>query len=194
KALALDPRLAEAWTSLACVRLRFDWDWTGAERAFRRALELRPGYATAHQWYGEFLGMMGRYDEALAEVGAAEEHDPFSLIIRVARASIHYFGRRYDAAIEECRNVLEMDPGFLPAHQYLVAAYEQKGMFAEAESAAQRAGLRTGAHAASIAALRNAHALAGIQGAERGRLEELAQHSRPGRDPSYIVAAIYAAL
>jgi len=186
QALAIDPNLAEAHTSLGCVRSRFDWDWPAAERSYRRAIGLDPTYATAHQWYAELLATMGRFDQALAEIRLARRNDPLSLIIRVAAASIYYFGRRYDQVIEECRQVLDMDPGFLPAHQYLAAAYEQKGMYAEARAAGRRA--------ARVAELRNAHALAGLKGVERRRLVELIRRPQPGKDPSYVVATVYAAL
>lgn len=182
KALALDPTLAEAHTSLGCVRARFDWDWRGAEQSYRRAIALHPGYATAHQWYAEFLATMGRHEEAIVEIQQAQQHDPFSLIIQVAAASIYYFARQYDRTIEVCRKVLEMDPDFLPAHQYLAAAYEQTGRPVATP------------HPDTLAALRNAHAVAGIKGISRGSLEKMLNHPQPGRDPSYVVAAIYAAL
>ena len=186
QALAIDPNLAEAHTSLGCVRSRFDFDWPAAERSYRRAIDLDPAYATAHQWYAELLATLGRFDQAVAEIRLARQHDPLSLIIRVAAASVYYFGRRYDEVIEECRQTLEMDPGFAPAHQYLAAAYEQKGMYREARA--------VGYHAARLAELRNAHALVGLKGIGRRRLEQLIRRPQPGKDPSYVVATVYAAL
>jgi tetratricopeptide (TPR) repeat protein len=78
----LDSTLAEAYTTLAYVKFQYDWDWAGAERDFRKALELNPAYATAHQWYGQYLVAMGHSDEAFAELKRAQELDPVSLIIQ----------------------------------------------------------------------------------------------------------------
>jgi tetratricopeptide (TPR) repeat protein len=85
KALQLDDTLAEAHNALAAVKADYDWDWPGAEREFRRAIELNPGYATAHQWYAEMLSELGRHEEALAEIKRAQQLDPFSLIINAVR-------------------------------------------------------------------------------------------------------------
>jgi TolB-like protein/DNA-binding winged helix-turn-helix (wHTH) protein/Tfp pilus assembly protein PilF len=131
RALDLDDHLAEAHTSLALIREQFDWDWKSAEREFRRAIELGPNYATAHHWYAEFLAFQGRFGEALAESERASRLDPLSLIISTDHATILYFARQPDRAIEEFRSVLEREPRFLKANM-VVWPYLQKGMYAEA--------------------------------------------------------------
>jgi len=137
RALELDDHLAEAHTSLALIHENFDWDWQSAEKEFRRAIQLDPNYATAHQWYAEFLAFQGRFDEALAESERAGQLDPLSLIIAVDRGAILYWARRYDRAIEQLRSVLAIDPNF-PRARIIIAPYLAKGMFKEALAEADR--------------------------------------------------------
>jgi TolB-like protein/DNA-binding winged helix-turn-helix (wHTH) protein/lipoprotein NlpI len=131
KALQLDDSLAEVHASLALIAENYDWDWETAEKEFRRAIELDPNYATAHQWYAEFLAFEGRFDEALAESERARELDPLSLIIAADNGAILYFARQYDRAIEQFRAVLDVEPDSARAHLILLA-YAQKGQFAAA--------------------------------------------------------------
>lgn len=131
RALQIDDSLAEAHTSLAVIAENYDWDWRTAEKEFRRAIQLDPGYATAHHWYAEYLAWQGRFDEAFAEMAQARRLDPLSLIMAADNGAILYFSRQYDRAIEQCRAVLEMEPNFPRAH-LLIFAYVQKGQFAEA--------------------------------------------------------------
>ena len=131
KALEIDDSLAEAHTSLAVISQNYNWDWQTAEKEYRRAIQLNPNYATAHQWYAEFLAFQGRFDEALAESERAHQLDPLSLIIAADNGAIYYFARQYDRAIERFRAVLDMDPTFTRAH-LIVGAYVQKQQFKEA--------------------------------------------------------------
>jgi TolB-like protein/DNA-binding winged helix-turn-helix (wHTH) protein len=131
RALELDDRLAEAHTSLALIRERYDWDWEAAEREFRRAIQLNPSYATAHQWYAELLSFRGRFREALEESDRARRLDPLSLIIAADDAAILYYARQYDRSIERFRAVITRDPAF-PRAYTIVWAYCQKQMFDEA--------------------------------------------------------------
>jgi TolB-like protein/Tfp pilus assembly protein PilF len=137
RALELDGALAEAHTSVAYVKQFYEWDWTGAEAAFRRALALNPGYATAHQWYAELLSSMGRHDEALAAIRRATENDPVSLIVNSVEAHLLYLARRYDEAIEQCRKVIDLDPDFPEVYVYLKRSLDEKGLFEEAVEARQ---------------------------------------------------------
>lgn len=136
KALALDETLAEAHVSLALIAESYDYDWETAEKEFRRAIQLNPEYATAHQWYAEYLSWQGRFDEAFAESERARQLDPMSLIIANDRASILYYSRQYDQTIQQCQAVLKMDPGtsekFGSAHNFIILSYVQQGKFAEA--------------------------------------------------------------
>jgi len=131
KALELDENLAEAHTSLALIAENYDYDWLTAEKEFRRAIQLDPGYATAHQWYAECLSFQGRFDEALAESERARRLDPLSLIIATDHAAILYYARQYDRAIAQFRSVLDMDPHFGRA-ETIIPAYVEEGRFAEA--------------------------------------------------------------
>ena len=128
KALEIDNTLAEAHTSLAVVMMQYDWDWAGTEREFQRAIELNPNYATAHQWYAEYLAAMGRLDEAIAKVKRAEELDPLSFIISWNVGRILIFARQYDQALEQGRKMLELYPTSDWANEILALAYEQSGL------------------------------------------------------------------
>src|SRR5579872_3023372 len=115
RALKLDESLAEAHASLALIKENYDYDWRGAEKEFRRAIQLGPQYATAHQWYGEFLSWQGRFEEAFAESQQARQLDPLSLIIASDYASILFDARQYDSALKQCRSLLELDPNYVHA-------------------------------------------------------------------------------
>lgn len=139
KALGLDDSVAEAHNGLAMVKGDYDWDWPGAEREFKRAIELNPSYATAYQWYGELLAYLGRYDEALAEAERARDLDPLSLIIN-SLIGYHLLLVGQDGlAIEQLRKTIEMDPNFAHAHWELGLVYARKQEFAQAILEFQRA-------------------------------------------------------
>lgn len=133
RALQINDSLAEAHTSLAVIAQNFDWDWQTAEKEYRRAIELNPNYATAHEWYAECLALQGRFDDALRESERARQLDPLSLIIAADDGAILYFSRRYDKAIERFRSVLDMDPMFSRA-KMVVPAYTKNGQFQQALS------------------------------------------------------------
>jgi TolB-like protein len=130
KALQLDNTLAEAHTSLAAVRILHDWDWTGAEQEFQRALELNPNSAQAHHWYGNLLlGPEGRHDEAISQLHRAQELDPLSLIINADVGFAYYLAGRNDQALQAYQKVLAENPNFLPVHFYLLQYYKQAGNY-----------------------------------------------------------------
>ncbi|MGA8407042.1 MAG: tetratricopeptide repeat protein [Candidatus Acidiferrales bacterium] len=131
QALELDDRLPEAHCALGLVLENYDWDWNTAEKEYRRAIELNPNYATAHQWYAELLMWRGRFDEALRESELARKLDPLSLIITTDQGALFYYSRQYDRAIEQLQGVLEMDPAFPRAHM-VINAYVEEGRYAEA--------------------------------------------------------------
>jgi len=135
KALEIDDNLAEAQSSLGFIGTFFDWDWPAAEIEFKRAIDLNPNYATAHEWYALYLAIMGRFDEAIAEVKRAQELDPLSIIINAIAGLIFYLARRYDEAIEHYRKTFEMDPNFSMAYLYQGAAYADRDMWEEAVEA-----------------------------------------------------------
>jgi tetratricopeptide (TPR) repeat protein len=147
KALEINETLAEPHATLGFVKFWYDWDFAGAESEFRRAIELDPDYATAHHWYGESLGLMGRFDDGFKELRLAQQIDPLSPIINTDLGKLHFFARQADQAIEQLRNLLETDPDFPLAHLFLAMAYNQKGLrdqaIAELEKQANSPGSRT---------------------------------------------------
>lgn len=133
KAMELDETLAEAHSALAEVKFLFDWDWPGAERDYKRALELNPNSVDAHWQYGLFLvRIMGRSDEGIAEAQRAQQLDPLSLLTNAALASNYLRARRYDEAIAQYKKTLELDPNAWLARDSLAWCYTLKGMYSEA--------------------------------------------------------------
>jgi Tfp pilus assembly protein PilF len=130
--LEIDDKLAEAHTILAAIKTTYEWDWEGAEREFKLAIQLNPNYATAHQRYSLYLPITGRFDEAIAEARKARDVDPLSLSVNENVGDILYLARRYDEAIEQLRKTLELDPIFAIAHSTLAKVYDAKGMHEEA--------------------------------------------------------------
>jgi len=196
KALATDEALAEAHASLALVRFWYDWDWTGAEIAFKRAIDLNPSYATAHQWYSWFLVAMGRYNESIAAGNRALELDPLTPACNMALGKSYYFSRRYDDSIHRCRHTLELDPNFIPARFFLGQAFEQKGEYAEALKHYEQAVQSTGSFLLGRAIMAHAHAAAGNRGFAEQVLESLLESSRKADaySPSYGIALVYLGL
>jgi serine/threonine-protein kinase len=132
RALALDKDLAEAHTALAVIVQNWDHDWQAAGDEYRRAIALNPNYATAHQWYAEHLGYLGRFEEAFRESESARQLDPLSLIIAADNGLLLVYARQYDRAMDRCRSALEMDPNFLKVRDCLARVYLAKNMFREA--------------------------------------------------------------
>jgi len=194
KALELDETLVEAHTSLGSYQWEYEWDKSGAEKEFRRAIELNPSYATAHAWYAEELAALGRGDEALAEIKRAQEVDPLSLPISVVAGWILYVERDYDQAIAQFQRTLEMDSNFAIAHLYLGRAYVQKGNLEQAIIENQMATRLSGDHPFYMAWLGYAYARAGNRNEALRILRQLKVISRQKYVASHDVAAIYAGL
>ena len=174
RGLEFDQDLSEAHASMALVHFWFEWDWAAAEREFRRATQLRPNYADAHNWYAAFLNASGRSNEAVAEQKLAEELDPLSLTIAMNAADPYYFTRRFDPAIEHLERVLRREPRFFPAHYNLGRAYALKSMYPEALAAFETAARLSGNRQAG-AALAYAFSRAGRPAEARKILDELEQ-------------------
>lgn len=139
KALSLDENLAEARTALAMYKAQYEWDWEDTELEFKRAIAVNPGYAPAHQSYGEFLAFMGKTEESIAEVEMAVELDPLSLSTNTARAFPYLAARRYDEAIEKLKQALELEADFPQALYYLGRSYAGKGLYKESIAEYQKA-------------------------------------------------------
>jgi TolB-like protein/Tfp pilus assembly protein PilF len=139
KALALDDSLGEAHASLALALDLYGWDWKAAEAEYQRAIELKPGYAPAHQWYSWHLIMMGRTSQGISELKKAESLDPLSLIISADMADALCVARRYDEAIQQSQKTLEMDTNFAVGHFELGQAFVQRQLYDQAIAEFQRA-------------------------------------------------------
>jgi len=195
KALEIDDTLAEAHASLANALAQYEWDWLNAETEFRRAIELKPTYATAHHWHAfVYLTAMGRLDEAIAEEKRAQELEPLSLIINTNLGTLLYLARRYDEAIDQYRKALEIDSNFIIANWMLGLAYEQKSMFEESIVEFQKAVALSGGTPLPIALLGRAYAVSGKKDEALKVLDELNELSKSGYTSSYRIAAIYAGL
>ena len=160
-ALKLDDSLADAHTSLAFVKMHYEWKFREAEQEFKRAIALDPNYSIAHHWYAYDLAAMGRMDEAVAEVKRARQTDPLSAIINTDVAEILYLARRYDEALLQARATLEIDPNFAHAHRVLERIYGEKHMFPEAIAEGQRAVALSGDDTWMLLDLAGTYALAG---------------------------------
>jgi len=132
KALQLDETLASAHYALATAHTWYDWDWAGADREFRRGLELNPSDALGRNWHGGYLSLLGRHDDAIAEHERARELDPLSVIGNANLARALYRARRYDEAIAQARKTLELDPDFAVARFWLESSLRHKGLLSEA--------------------------------------------------------------
>ena len=190
-AVKLDDTLPEAHISLALVRESYDWDWPGAESEFRRAIQLNPNNAPAHQWYGDFLTRLGRFDEARVELKKAQELDPLSLLTNTSLGRQLYFTHQYDAAIQQLSKTLEMDPKFVPAQHAIEGAYAQNGMFKEAIGQRQKV-LTLSGNPDLAAAIGEDFNASGYPGVMRSWLEGLKEVSKRGYVSAYNMAQIYA--
>ena len=160
-ALQRDDALPEAHVALANVMYSFDWDWEGVEREAKRAIELNPNYAWAHKTYGDYLAVMGRTEEAIAEYKRADDLDPLSVTINSSMDWCYYAARRYDEAIDQSRGMLEVDPNSDRAHAWLGLTYLQKKQFDEAIVEIQKAIAVSGGSTEHMASLGYAYALTG---------------------------------
>ena len=192
RARELDDTLAEAHLALASDKLR-EWDWVGAEKEYRRAIELNAGFATAHQRYSFYLISTGRTEESLVEIKRAQLLDPVSLPINTSWGWRLHFARRYDEAIAQYRKTLEMDPNFAQARLRLGEAYEQKGMYQQALAEFQKARQLDDLPEVS-AGLGHALAKSGRRGQAEKELDQLKELSKRSYVSPYHVALIYTGL
>jgi len=193
-ALALDENIAEAYTSLAWVKYRYEGDWFGAETDYNWAIGLNPSYAIAHHWYGALLRDMGRFDEALTELERARELNPFSLAINTSLGYLYFFARQYDLAIAQCQKTLQLDSNFHWAHDVIALAYLQKGEFEEALGELRRAVVLSASSVDYKCHLAQAYAGAGMTTEAQNVLEELLQKEQTNHVPLHEISLIYKAL
>jgi TolB-like protein/Flp pilus assembly protein TadD len=194
KALELDSSLGEAHNSLAFVLDGFDWDFDSAGKEFQRAIELNPGYATAHHWYAWHLSLLGRFDEAIAEMRKAEDLDPLSLIINADLAELLGLAHYYDESIRQSRKTIEMDTNFALAHNQLAQVYLQKHMYDEAIAELQKAVRLSGNSPTCTANLARAYVASGKRSEAVKLLGDLKKRSNPGYSNAAEIAMVYASL
>ncbi len=194
KALEIDANLAEAHTSLGNVRKEFDWDFAGAENSFKRAIELNPNYATAHQWRAENLVVLKRFDEAIESMRRAQDVDPFSLIVNGEVGWVLHHARRYDEAVAQLDKTVELDRNFARTHFFLGRVYEQKGMYEEAVTATQKAIELSKGSALFKASLAHIYATAGQKSEAEKILRELENRAKTEYVSPFAFALIYAGM
>jgi len=194
KALDLDDSLAEAHTALGSAKHFYEYDWAGAEQEFKRAIELNPSYATAHQWYAQMLGAEGRGDEALAEHRRALALDPFSLIIISGTGSRLYRLRRYEEAAAALKDAVEMNNNFPSPHWNLGLVYAQQKEFPAAVRELQQANTLFQGDALVLGALGYTYAASGDTTRARMVLLRLEKQRRQQYVDPEAFALIYAGL
>jgi len=190
QALNLDDSLGEAHTSLGLVKEHFEWDWAGAEKEFKRAIELNPNLATAHHWYGDYLTNMGRFDEGIAETKKAQELDPLSLIINTTVGWQFYLSGRNDSAVEQLHKVLDIDPKFSPARRILEEVYAHMGKFKEAVAEREKA-LSLSGGPELTASIEEDFTKSGYKGVLQSWLDGLTELSKHSYVSSYSIAESY---
>jgi serine/threonine protein kinase/tetratricopeptide (TPR) repeat protein len=193
RAVEIDDGLAEGWASLGAVRWWFDWDWEGAEEAYRRAIGLNPNYANAHDGYAMLLSARGRFDEAVEQISKASDLDPLSLIIAVHAGWPFYFARDFESAIRRFRKALELDENFIPAHGWLGMALGQQHRYREALDAFGRA-LEVDRIPILTTMLAHTHAIAGARETSLQLLADLTATARKRYISPYDIAVIHAGL
>ncbi len=194
RALELDSSLAEAHVSLAFATMFYDYDFVTAEREFERSIELNPGSAIAHHFFGFYLGLMGRYEEGYTELTRAIRLDPQSGVIHWGLGCVYLVARRYDQAIQQFEKALELDPGNAQAQGFLGVAYVYKSMPELAITAMQKGVQLSQGASGFVATLGEAYAAAGHRDEAHKILEQLRDASKKRYVTPYFVARFYAAL
>ncbi|HZE56291.1 MAG TPA: tetratricopeptide repeat protein [Chthoniobacterales bacterium] len=193
KALSLDSKLAEAHAALGKIDF-FQLDLAGSIREYQRAIELKPNYATAHQWYGnDALASYGRFEEAIVEGKRAVELDPLSPVINADLGVTLYLARRYDDAIAQFKKTLAIDPTFFYAHYNLGIVLQLKGDLAGAIAEFEKA-KQLSNDSFTIALLGAAKGLAGDRHAAEKTLKELDQIAQSQEVDEYSRALVYLGL
>ena len=194
KSLAIDPRLAEAHTSLAGVKFLYDWDWNAAQEQFVRALELNPNHAAAHQRYAELLSAIGKAEEAMEQMQFAQQLEPLAPVLDMQMAWTCYVARDFKRAEEQSWKALAMEPRFAAAQQTLGLAYEQMRMYEEAIVELENARSCSDNHPATVAALGHAFASAGRADEAVEMLHQLEEMSQRRYVSGYWRGILYSGL
>jgi DNA-binding winged helix-turn-helix (wHTH) protein/TolB-like protein/Flp pilus assembly protein TadD len=194
KALEIDDQLAEGHAVLGATKMFYEWDWSAAEREFKRAIDLNSDYPEAHRLYSYLLTAMGRFDGSIAEAELNLRLDPLSPVSYADVVRAYYFAGRYDEAVEANRKANEMDPNFAIAHLVAGAAYEQKGKYDEAVAELQKANNFPGGFSEAMGALGHAYAVSGKRSEALKILAELKDMSKRRSVSPLDFAVLYAGL
>jgi len=194
RALELDSKLAEAWTTLARIKTEYEWDWAGAEEMYKRAIELNPNYGTAHQAFAVHLAAVGRPLEAVAAAQRAREVEPLSTSLNANVGWFYYLSRQYDRAEEECRKLTEMEPNYSYGHDFLGSVYLQIGKRREAIAEIRQAVLLSKRSVMELMYLGHALGVSGFRAEAQKILEELKNLSRRRYVPPEYIAVVYEGL
>jgi serine/threonine protein kinase/Tfp pilus assembly protein PilF len=194
RALRIDDTLAEAHTALGRVMETYDWDWSGAQRAFKKAIELSPHDGLPQARYASYFEAMGRVDDAIAEINRAQEIEPLSRIISSLAGRVFYHARQYDRVIEELGKSIEMDPNFAQTHLFLGRAYEQKAGYENAIAELQMGLTLSGGESEMAGALGHAYAVSGNGGEAEKALAALKERSTQHYVAPFDIAVIYVGL
>lgn len=194
KALEIDDHLAEAHVSLGYVSFTYDGDWSAAGKHFEQALALNPIYSGAHTFYAFYLSSLGRSEEALAVAKRALDLDPASPAVSHSLAVQLYLARRFDQAIEQAHNTLEMDSNFAISYQLLGEVHVSKGLYREGLLALEKFSALSRTSAISRALVGYSHARLGERSAALRIIEELTSASKHSFIPAFLYALVYAGL
>lgn len=184
KALEIDNKLAQAHNALAELKYQYEYDWAGAEKEFKNAIELNPNIAWIRQAYGWFLMSDGRFDEAAAEMEKAQELDPSSLTTRVGRGRLFYYSRQYDQAIQYFQNIIAVEPNDLSSHRALYDVYLQKQMYREAIEISLKLTNLDGTETVKTEDVRETFRISGWQGYLRKKLAKIENKTKGEINPS----------
>ena len=190
KALAIDDNLAEAHSYLGEIKVNFEWDFAGAEREHRKAVELNPNSAAAHRIYALLLGFLGRDNEAIAEIKTAIDLEPASGLNHSIYGEILFFARRYDDAIRELERTAEMDPEFYFAYRWLSYSYRLKGSDDQAFESFVKAQILAGEEPDEINLWKTIYAKSGWRGISGRQLEKAKADEKKG-NPNYNQLAFF---
>lgn len=194
KALEIDNTLAQAHNALAELKYQYEYDWSGAEKEFKTAIDLNPNVGWIRQAYGWFLMSLSRFEEAAAQMEKAGELDPSSLTINIGRGRLYYYSRKYDRAIEHFQNILAVEPNEGSARFSLFTTYEQNGMYREAAETFVEIMRRNRAKSEKIEEFQEDFRISGREGCLRKQLETLERKAKTGSIDHYGLANLYVRL
>ena len=193
RALAIDGQLAEPHATLGSI-YQDSWRWDEAEKEFKRAIELNPNYPTVYHWYSIFLKSQGRNDEAAAMIQRARDLDPLSSVISVNISRLYQLQKNHQASIENSLKIIELDPNFPAAYQYLALSYVRQQRNAEAVAAAEKAAALSNRAGIYLGDLGFVYATVGRRADAMAIIKELEEKYARKEASGQHIAAVYAGL